>query len=86
MSAAGIWWTAIPIIMIHSVDPNRKLSFYNPVSSVVATPEFTPDGKHVLFGTKIGSDKDEKIYMANLQGGDSERRSRMLPPSRRSPR
>ncbi len=59
-----------PIIMIHSADTNRKLSFYNPVSSVVATPEFTPDGKHILFGTKIGSDKDEKIYIANLQGGD----------------
>jgi TolB protein len=59
-----------PLIMIHSVEPNRKLSFYNPVSSVVATPEFTPDGKHVLFGTKIGSDKDEKIYVANLQGGE----------------
>ena len=59
-----------PQIIIHSVDPNRKLGFYNPVSSVVATPEFTPDGQHVLFGTKIGSDKDEKIYIANLQGGE----------------
>jgi TolB protein len=59
-----------PLIMIHSVDPNRKLSFYNPVSSVVATPEFTPDGMHVLFGTKGPNDKDEKIYIANLQGGD----------------
>jgi len=59
-----------PIIMIHSVEPNRKLTFYNPVSSIVATPEFTPDGMHVLFGTKIGTDKDEKIYISNLQGGD----------------
>jgi TolB protein len=59
-----------PQIMIHSVEPNRRLSFYNPVSSVVATPEFTPDGKHVLFATKQGADKDEKIYIANLQGGD----------------
>jgi TolB protein len=59
-----------PQIFIHSVEPNRKLSFYNPVSSVVATPDFTPDGGRVLFGTKIGSDKDEKIYIANLQGGE----------------
>jgi TolB protein len=59
-----------PQIYIHSTEPNRKLSFYNPKSSVVATPEFTPDGQHVLFGTKIGTDKDEKIYIANLQGGE----------------
>ncbi len=58
------------IIMIHSVEADRKLAFFNPVSSVVATPEFTPDGKHILFGTKIGADKDEKIYMSNLQGGE----------------
>ncbi len=59
-----------PIIMIHSVDPDRKLTFYSPKSSIVAMPEFTPDGKHLLLATKIGNDKDEKIYMTNLQGGD----------------
>ncbi len=59
-----------PIIMIHSLDPDRRLNFYNPVSSIVATPEFTPDGKHVLFATKIGAEKDPKIYMSNLQGGE----------------
>ncbi|HEY1757727.1 MAG TPA: hypothetical protein VGG72_20315 [Bryobacteraceae bacterium] len=59
-----------PVIVIHSVDPDRKLTFYNPSSSMVSTPGFTPDGQHVLFATKIGTDKDEKIYMSNLQGGD----------------
>ena len=59
-----------PQIIIHSVEPNRRLTFYNPVSSLVSTPDFTPDGQHVLFATKIGNDKDEKIYIANLQGGD----------------
>ncbi len=59
-----------PGIIIHSVDTNRKLTFYNPKSSIVATPEFMPDGKHILFASKIGTDKDEKIYMSNLQGGD----------------
>jgi TolB protein len=59
-----------PIIMIHSVSPNRRLTFYNPVSSLVSTPDFTPDGQHVLFATKIGNDKDEKIYISTLQGGD----------------
>ncbi len=59
-----------PQIMIHSVETGRKLNFYNPKSSVVATPEFTPDGKHILLGTKIGADKDEKLYMTTLQGGE----------------
>lgn len=57
-------------VMIHSAETNRKLNFYNPVSSMVATPAFTPDGQHVLFGTKIGNDKDEKIYIATVQGGE----------------
>jgi TolB protein len=57
-------------VTIQSAETNRKLSFYSPVSSVVATPEFTPDGQHVLFGAKIGNDKDEKIYIATIQGGD----------------
>jgi TolB protein len=61
---------ANPQIMVHSVDTDKKLNFYNPVSSVVAYPEFMPDGKHMLLGTKIGNDKDQKIYMTNLQGGD----------------
>jgi TolB protein len=59
-----------PSIIIHSVDPDRRLNFYNQKSSINATPEFTPDGKHVLFSTKIGAEKDPKIYMANLQGGE----------------
>ncbi len=60
-----------PIIMIHSVEPDRKLTFYPPKNtSVVETPEFTPDGKHVLFSTKIGTDKNPRIYMSNLQGGE----------------
>jgi TolB protein len=58
-----------PQIMIHSVDPDRKLNFYSPKSSIVAMPEFTPDGKHLLLVTKIGTDKSDKIYMANLPGG-----------------
>ena len=38
-----------PQIRIHSVVTGRRVPFYNPVSSVVETPEFTPDGKQLLF-------------------------------------
>ncbi len=42
-----------PQIRVHSVETGRRLPFYNPVSSVVETPEFTPDGKQLLFATAL---------------------------------
>ena len=38
---------------------------------MVETPEFDPDGKHLLFSTTI--DKDPQICRSNLQGGDFQR-------------
>ena len=73
----GHIYDGTPIINLQSLETGKKLTFYNPVSSIVATPEFTPDGKHLLFGTKIGADKDENIYMSNLQGGELTRVSRV---------
>jgi TolB protein len=60
-----------PQILIHSVETGRRLTFYNPVSSVVETPEFEPDGQHLLFSTVI--DKDPQICRSNIQGGDFQR-------------
>lgn len=59
-----------PIIMVHDVATDRNLNFYNQKSPVVAMPEFAPDGKHILFVTRLNAEKDAKIYMSNLQGGD----------------
>ena len=42
-----------PQIRIHSTTTSRRLPFYNPISSVVETPEFTPDNKQLLFATAI---------------------------------
>ena len=61
------------VVVIQDAGTGRRLTFYNPVSSIVATPAFTPDGKHVLFASKIGNVKDEQIYLSNLQGGDLTR-------------
>ena len=60
-----------PQIRIHSVETGRRLPFYNPVSSVVETPEFTPDGKQLLFAT--ASNGWVQICIAGIDGGNMRR-------------
>ncbi|MEQ1948270.1 MAG: DPP IV N-terminal domain-containing protein [Bryobacteraceae bacterium] len=55
-----------PHIRIHSSETGRRLAFYNPVSSVVETPEFTPDGKQLLFASAI--DGWVQLCIANIDG------------------
>jgi len=60
-----------PRIMVHSTETGKQLVFYNPVSSVVETPEFTPDGQRMLFGAAI--DGWVQLCIANVNGGDMRR-------------
>lgn len=60
-----------PQIRIHSVITGRRVPFYNPVSSVVETPEFSPDGKQLLFATAI--DGWVQICIANIDGSGFRR-------------
>jgi len=60
-----------PKIMIFSTDTARRLPFYNPVSSVVETPEFTPDGQHMYFSAAI--DGWTQICEANVDGSNLRR-------------
>lgn len=65
-----------PQIMVHSVETGRRLTFYNPpASSVVETPEFTPDGKRLMFATTI--EKDPQICIADISGANMQRLSRV---------
>jgi TolB protein len=64
-----------PQIMMHSVETGRRLTFNNFVSSVVETPDFSPDGKRVFFATTI--EKDPQICVSNINGGDFQRISRV---------
>jgi TolB protein len=54
-------------IMIHSVETKKKLPFYNPVSSTIETPEFTPDGKHVLYAASLNGWVN--LCIADVNGG-----------------
>jgi len=58
-------------IRIHTTDTIRNQPFFNPVSSVIQTPEFTPDGKHILFVESI--DGWAQLVMADIDGGNLHR-------------
>jgi TolB protein len=60
-----------PQIRIHSTDTSRRQTFVNPVSSVVATPEFTPDGRSLLFAANV--DGWTQLVMAGVDGGGMHR-------------
>ena len=62
-----------PQIRIHTTDTSRRQTFVNPVSSVVATPEFTPDGKSLLFAATI--DGWTQLMMAGIDGSGMRRLS-----------
>lgn len=56
-----------PGIFVFSVDPVRQLPFYNQIASVNETPEFTPDGKQLLFSSSAGGHCC-RIILTNLDG------------------
>ncbi len=60
-----------PKIMLYSTETDKRLPFYNPVSAAVETPEFTPDGRHLLFATSI--DGWVQICEADASGGNMRR-------------
>jgi TolB protein len=60
-----------PQIRIHTADTSRRQTFVNPVTSAVGTPEFTPDGKTVLFSATV--DGWMQLMMAGIDGGGMHR-------------
>jgi TolB protein len=62
-------------IMVHSGETGRKLPFYNFVTSTIETPEFTPDGKHMLFAGTV--DGWLQICMTDINGANLTRLSRV---------
>ena len=66
-----------PGIFILSPETGRQLLFVNPRASLNATPNFTPDGKHLLFAS-TASGRYTNIYMADPDGGNLQRVSTSL--------
>lgn len=60
-----------PGIFVHSLETNRRLTFYNQVASLNTTPAFTPDGKSILFASSATG--WSQIYVADLDGRNLRR-------------
>ena len=65
------WARGNPQIMIHSVETGKRLTFLNPVSSMVSTPEFSVDGKKLYFAASV--DGWPQLFVADVDGGNMER-------------
>ncbi len=70
-------------IRIHATDTARNRVFFNPISSMISTPEFTPDGRHLLFSETIGG--WPQLVMTDIDGGGLHRISN-VPAIEVSPR
>jgi TolB protein len=62
-------------IMVHSVETGKKLPFYNPPSSTIETPDFTPDMRHILYSASLNGWVN--ICIADANGGNMNQLSRV---------
>ncbi len=64
-----------PVLKIQSLEDGRQSLYTEYKSSILATPEFSPDGQHLYFSTVV--DKDQQICVTDLKGGGFTRLSRV---------
>ena len=60
-----------PEIFVHSLETNRRLTFYNQRASMNATPAFTPDGLSIVYASTAS--EVSQIYIADLDGRNFRR-------------
>ena len=60
-----------PRIFIHSLETNRRLTFYNQEASMNATPSFAPDGEKIVFASSASG--HSQIYISDLDGRNLRR-------------
>lgn len=63
-----------PGLMLYSAESQKRLAFVNPVASMNATPEFTPDSSQILFASTADG-KSAQIYTAGINGAGLRRLS-----------
>jgi len=61
----------LPAIYIHSLETNRRLTFYNQKASMNATPNFHPNGQQIAFASSATG--HSQIYTADLDGRNFRR-------------
>jgi TolB protein len=58
-------------IVVQSTETGKRLRFDNPPAPTNSAPNFTPDGKHILFSSTLTD--WAQIYIANLDGSERRR-------------
>lgn len=58
-------------IVVQSVETGKRLPFENPRAPTNSSPDFAPDGKHLLFASTLSG--WAQIYIANLDGSERRR-------------
>ena len=51
-----------PAIFVFSVETGRALPFYNQMASLNATPNFTPDGKHIVYSSTAAGGRRSALH------------------------
>jgi len=61
------------MLRLQSLVTGGRLPFFNPPSTLNQTPDFTPDGKKIVFSSNVAGRGDSQLYIANVDGGDLQR-------------
>lgn len=61
------------MIRLQSLLTGGRLPFFNPPSTLNQTPDFTPDGKRIVFSSNLVGGGNQQLYIANVDGGDLQR-------------
>jgi TolB protein len=61
------------MIRVQSLLTGGRLPFFNPPSTLNQTPDFTPDGKRIVFSSNAVGGGNQQLYIANIDGGDLQR-------------
>jgi TolB protein len=61
-----------PGLMIYSTETQRRMPFVNPVASMNATPEFSPDASQLYFASTADG-KSAQIYVSGINGAGLRR-------------